>query len=357
MRGAGRRGARGPWSALVVVWVTWGTTFMAVGVMVRWLPPLLASGVRYAAAGAVLLAWIIARRGWRSLNIGLRALGSSAVIAAALIPAANGLVVLGQTSVSSGLAALIGSSAPLWIVALRTAHREPPGWGTLLGVIGGLVGLIVLTVSRGPDNRVSTVGVFCILAGAGAGACGSFYSKRIPVPADAFVGAGIQMLIGGVLTGAVGLGAGEARSIRLSAVPLAGWGALAWLTVIGSLVGFSAYVHLLKTAPISMVSTTAYVVPLIAVVLGVAVLGEHVGPRILFGGIMILTASVIILRAESRGRDPLARIVEADIYTAVRAGKPRDATSTDGTPDRAGWVPQGQHHAPAPARCDPPPSR
>lgn len=292
---------RATWLWLGCVYVTWGTAFLAVDVLVRSLPPLTTSAVRFAVAGGVLLAVVGVQRGWDGIVPTWREAAGTAAVAILLIPAANGLVVLAQRTLPSGLTALIGSSGPVWIVALRVTHGDRPARRTVASVVVGLAGLWVLT-GGGRAAHVTLGAVTLVVLAALAGSLGSFYSTRVALPRDALVAAGWEMLVGAVVLGVTGVASGERAPAHLAAVPVTAWLALGWLVVGCSLLGFSAYTHLLATAPLSLVSTTSYATPCISVVLGAAVLGEPVGLRTFLGGAVVLASCVVLQRAEAAGR-------------------------------------------------------
>jgi drug/metabolite transporter (DMT)-like permease len=222
------------------------------------------------------------------------------VVGALLIPGANGLVALDQTSLPSGLTALLGSAAPVWVVLLRTAGGERPSRLTRTAVVLGLAGTALLTVPGGTSGP-SGAGGLLVLGGSLLWGLGSWLSSRLPLPRDPFVAAGHQMLLGGVLSAALGLGLGEGHGLSLGAVPAQAWIALAWLTVAGSLVGYTAYVWALSAAPPSLVSTTSYVTPVVAVALGSAVLGERLGTAALLGGAVVLVSCALLVIGETGG--------------------------------------------------------
>ena len=287
--------------ALAVVYVVWGSTYLAIRVMVRDVPPLLGAGARFVLAGALLLAWV--RIGRRPGRITRRELGAAALVGTLLAFGGNGLVTVAEQHVPSGLAALIIASVPLWVVVLRAGFRERPARATLLGVGTGFAGVGVLLL---PGQRPSGVGIgplLLVVLAAASWASGSFAGSRLATTADPLRFTGLQMLLGGLVMSVSGLAAGEAGDVHLGAVSAASAGAFAYLVVIGSIVAFTAYAWLLRNVPISTVATYAYVNPVIAVVLGWAILSESVSPTTIAGAALIVSSVAFTLRHEGVARE------------------------------------------------------
>jgi drug/metabolite transporter (DMT)-like permease len=192
------------------------------------------------------------------------------------------------------------ASVPLWILVIRTLAGDRPQRATLAGLAIGFVGVGVLVLRGGAQQGV-TVGHMLLVVGAAAcWALGSWLSGRLPLPSDASAGTALEMLIGGVVLGVISPLAGERWSsltLHASADSLV---ALAYLALFGSIVAFTAYVWLLQHAPISQVSTYAYVNPIVAVALGALVLGERITVVTLLGGAIIVLAVAVVIRAETR---------------------------------------------------------
>jgi drug/metabolite transporter (DMT)-like permease len=283
------------WAALGVVYVVWGSTYLAIRFTIESMPPLLSGGSRFLIAGAVL-ALLVAWRG--SLRMTRRQFGS-AVLLGLLLPAwGNGLVVLAEQSVASGLAALLVASVPLHVVLMRrfTGERPPPV--TYAGVALGLVGLGVLVLNDVGES--SWWGPWVVLLAAFGWALGSFLSSRLDTPANPFALSAVEMLAGGAALTVVGLVAGE--RVSFDAITTSSWVAWGYLVVFGSLLAFSSYVYVLGQLPVSTVATYAYVNPVIAVVLGVWLADERFGVFQLFGGLLVVLAVLLVVRAERKCR-------------------------------------------------------
>jgi drug/metabolite transporter (DMT)-like permease len=289
------------WSALGAIYVIWGSTYLAIRVMVETVPPALGAGVRFALAGLLMVVLLAARRG------GLRAVAVSrvqllhcAVVGTLLAAGGNGLVTIAERDVPSGLAALLVATVPLWIVIYRTVAGDRVPGPTLAGVALGFVGAGVLLLPGGRPAGVHIAMALLIVLAAAFWGLGSFIAPRLGLPGDPLVATTWQMLSGGVVMIAGGLVAGEAGSVHVSQFSTKSIVAFAYLVVIGSVVAFSCYAYLLQHAPISQVSTYAYVNPVIAVALGALVLGEHVAASTVAGMALVVASVAIIVRREAR---------------------------------------------------------
>jgi drug/metabolite transporter (DMT)-like permease len=275
-------------AALVIVYVVWGSTYLAIAVADRSLPPLLMLSVRFLVAGAVLFAWKRQRptpRQW----------AAAAAVGGALLVVDTGGVALAEQRVPSGIAALLVATVPLFVAVLDRVCfgiRLPLGAG--LGIVVGLVGVALLV---GGSGHVDPVGVVVLVVASFAWAAGSTYARVAPLPEDTVLSAAMQMLTAGAVLGVVGAAAGE----RFHAVSASSLGALGFLVVFGSLLAFTAYGWLLQNAPSPLVSTYAYVNPAVAVGLGWLLIGEHIGPRELVAGLVILSSvALLAIRHERR---------------------------------------------------------
>jgi drug/metabolite transporter (DMT)-like permease len=294
------------WTALITVYLVWGSTYLAIRVVVDTAPPLLAMGARFLAAGLLLAAFLLVRRGRSALRVTRRQLGGAALVGILLLLCGNGGVAVAEQTVPSGIAALLVAATPLWLVVLRRLARDRIARLTLVGTLVGFVGIAVLVLPGGltsPDGSpVRAWGLVVVVVAAACWALGSFLSSRIPMPGDAFVATTWEMLAGGVgllLSGSV---SGELADLDLGAVSGAAWAWLAYLVLVGSLVAFSAYVWLLAHAPISLTATYAYVNPVVAVLLGALVLGEPITAAVVAGGAVVVLGVGLVVTSERPGR-------------------------------------------------------
>jgi drug/metabolite transporter (DMT)-like permease len=297
--GARRGPARAVWIALGIVYVAWGSTYLGIRVMDRTIPPFLGAGIRFVAAGAVMLAVLAVWRG--SLpRIRVRELGSLALVSVLLLTAGNGGVTYAERHVPSGLAALLVASMPLWILVIRTLAGDRPRRATLGGLAIGFVGVGLLVLRGGHEQGVSVPHMLFVVGAALCWALGSWLSGRLPMPNDATAGTAVQMLIGGVVLVGISPLSGEDWSRFSAHASSDSLFALGYLALFGSILAFTAYVWLLQHAPISQISTYAYVNPVVAVALGALVLGERITAITLLGGAIIVLAVAVVIRAESR---------------------------------------------------------
>jgi drug/metabolite transporter (DMT)-like permease len=295
-----RHGAK-IWLALGTIYVVWGSTFMAVAIAVRDLPPLLSMGIRHLLAGSLLLVWALPRGDRAADRVGARQLGAGVIFGGALFLVGHGGLAWAQQTVPSGVAALLAGSIPLWMALLdrvffgRRLHRA-----AYLGLVGGFVGLAFLFDPFGAGS-VDRVGAVVAVLGALGWAAGSLYSRGAPLPRRPLVSAGLAVLCGGVLLTIASAFGGEWNDVRWSADALL---AVAYLVVAGTLVGFSAYAWLLRAAPTSLVGTYAYVNPIIAVLLGWALLGEEITFGMLAAGAAILVSVALIVGTSGAVAEP-----------------------------------------------------
>jgi drug/metabolite transporter (DMT)-like permease len=314
------------WSALAAVYLIWGSTYLAIRVMVRDVPPLLAASVRFLVAGGALLALLSARGGGRPraarVGVGRTGLAATALVGLLLPAGGNGVVTLAEKHVPSGLAALLVASVPLWVVLLqRTVAGVRVRGRTLASVAAGFCGVGVLLLPGSRPAGATAAGIALILVAAASWACGSFATQRLALPRDPLLSTGWQMLWGGIFLAIAGVAAGETAQVHAAHVSADSWLALAYLITIGSLVAYTAYAWLLRHAPISQVATYAYVNPLVAVVLGWAILGEQLAVGTLAGAALIVASVAVTVSVEARPRDlAAARVSRSAPQQAARTG-------------------------------------
>ena len=287
--------ARHIWAALLVVYFVWGSTYLGIKVAVETLPPLFAGGSRFLVASA-LLAAVLALRG-TNLRVTRRELISTGIAGTLLLTLGVGLVHVAETRIDSSVAAMIAGTVPLQIIVMRTLTREHPARATQLSALTGLIGL-GLVVAPGLGTGSTALGLAIMITASVSWSTGSFLSKRLSFPRDPFVTAVYEMAIGGgmLLLGAIAFGElGDLDSRAFAADSILAW---AYLVVMGSLVGFTAYAWLLKVAPISLVVTHQYVNPLVAIALGMLFLGERPSPFALVGALVVIAAVYVAIRAE-----------------------------------------------------------
>jgi drug/metabolite transporter (DMT)-like permease len=280
------------WVALWTVYVLWGSTYLGIKLAGETIPPLLAVAWRFVAAGAILAAWVVWRRGASAFRVSWAQLGSASLVGVLLL-GANALLFVAERHVPIGLASLVIASVPLLVVMLRFIGGEPPARGALVGVLIGFVGIAVLAR---PGGGATAGGIALLLTSAAAWAIGSYLSSRLPMPKDAFAATAIEMLAGSVVLVPIGMLTTDFEPSEWSARSILGW---TYLVLFGSVIGYTAYVWLLQHAPIGKVATYAYVNPVVAIALGVIVLHEDVTWRIGLGAAIVLVAVAAVVRRES----------------------------------------------------------
>jgi drug/metabolite transporter (DMT)-like permease len=291
---ARRHGAR-VWTALWIVYLVWGSTYLGIKFGVDSLPPLPMLAIRFLVAGTLLLAWC-ARRGlprptrrqWRD----------AAVVGTCLAAFGNGGVGFAETRIDSGLAALIVAVIPLWIALLgRIFLGERLSGRGVAGIAIGLAGVAVL-VDPGGASAGDLVAVAAVLGGSFAWAAGSIYATTTTPTADPLLGVAMQMLCGGVVLAA--MGAGQWSRIDPGAVTAKSLIALGYLILVGSVLAYTAYGWLLHNAPAPLVATYAYVNPVVAVLLGTLFANEALTVPTIAGGAVIVVAVMLIATARPR---------------------------------------------------------
>jgi drug/metabolite transporter (DMT)-like permease len=283
-----------PWLALITVWIVWGSTYLGIQLAVDTIPPLLMAGFRFLTAGTVMFAIVGPRHARGARRPTVRHLRSTLVIAALLLVGGNGLLSVGETSVDSGLAALIVATVPAWMVLINAAVTGTRITATLMLALAlGTIGVGVLV--GGPGARVDTSGALVVLIGSLCWAAGSVYSRRAPLPAHPLVVASLEMITGGLLLIIAAAVTGEFGRLDLAAISAGSIAGFLWLVVAGSMIAFTAYGYANTTLPNDTVATYAYVNPMVAVALGALLGQEALTPNLLLGGAVIVSAVVLIV--------------------------------------------------------------
>jgi drug/metabolite transporter (DMT)-like permease len=301
------------WIALWIVYVIWGSTYLGIELVAESMPGTFAAGVRFTAAGLLILAFVGWRRGRRVLRLTRGELAASALVGL-LLPGANSLLFITEQKVPIGLTSLIVASIPLWVLLLRLAAGERPDLLSTIGLVVGFGGIVLLVRPGGGSGPLGYL-LLTVLA-AFLWAFGSFVSPRLALPRDPFVATGLEMLAGGVALLGIGLVAYSPSELDPAGYSGRSIFGLVYLIFAGSILGYSAYVWLLANAPIGQVSTYAYVNPVIAIALGAIVLDEAITLRVVAGALLILVAVAIVLRRESAATSRPARPAEPEPASA-----------------------------------------
>jgi drug/metabolite transporter (DMT)-like permease len=290
--------------ALLTVYVLWGSTYLAMRLAIATVPPFLMAASRHFTAGALLYAFARLRGAPRPR---LEHWRSAAIIGGLLLLVGNGGVVWAEQRVSSGMAALLICSEPMWIVLFAWLRRDGrrPRPQVVVGLLVGLAGLALL-VRPGHDGgtTVDLLGVAAVLLASISWAAGSLYVQRATLPSSPLLSTAMQMLCGGGLLFLAGALTGEPAHFALSRVSASSALAVLYLIVFGSLIGYTAYTWLLRSASPVLVSTYAYVNPVVAVFLGWALVHEQVTGGTLLGAAVILIGVALITTASGEGAAP-----------------------------------------------------
>ena len=285
--------------ALLIVYVVWGSTYLAIRVTVEETPPLLGMGSRFLVASAVL-AVILKLRGV-DLRVTRTELAGAALLGLMLPFLGNGFVAIGEDhGAPSGVAALLVAAVPIFVTLYRFLAGDRPRPLSVAGVLLGFAGLAWLVLGGRDQGDVPLVGAAFVLAASAFWAFGSWVQPRLTLPRNAFVITVHEMWTGGAMMVGVGLVRGE--RLHPGAYGADTWLAWVYLVLIGSVVAFSSYVWLLANAPIGLVSTYAYVNPVVAVFLGWLILSEPITGAVVVGGLVIVAAVAIVITVE-RPRD------------------------------------------------------
>ena len=267
-----------PWLALLVIYVVWGSTYLAIRIVVREMPPFSAAALRFLASGLVMagLAAVADRRQPRPTR---RQMVDYALIGVLLLGFGNGFVMSAERTIPSGIAALIVATVPLWIVVLEGLRPGGQPWTAraFLGTAVGLVGVALVARPEGELTPEHWKGVLALQAAALSWTIGSLYAKSRPEKLPLFTASAVEMLAGSAALYLESLVFREDAG-RLFTASTSAWGALLYLAVFGSLLGFTAFAYCLNELPASTVGTYAYVNPVVAVALGALLLGEPLSP-------------------------------------------------------------------------------
>ena len=298
------------WTALGLVYVFWGSTYLGIRYLVDGgLPPLLTAGVRYLLATLLLAAYLAVRRGRAAFRATPRQWLTAAGIGVLLLTGGNGGVTLAESRhLPSGLAALLVAGVPLYVVVLRALASDRPSARTVLGVAIGFVGLAVLLLPGGRPDGVPLGAALIVVCSSLLWSLGSFTATRVSLPPDPLAATVVEMLGGAAGLLVAGLLRGE--QVPTSGVRASALFALAYLVLAGSVVAFTAYSWLLGVAPVSKVSTYAYVNPVVAVALGALLVGEQVTTTTVLGGAVTVLAVVVVVSQESRRRGVVPEAAE-----------------------------------------------
>ena len=313
------------WIGMLILYVVWGSTYLGIAVAVDTIPPFFMAAVRFLIAGLVLLGWSVARGGRSFSAPTKREWRDSAIVGALLLGGGMGMVAYGEQTVPSGITALLIGMMPVWVAILgRIFLGERLPRLAVVGIVVGFAGVAILVgpSAFGGAGSLEPLGLAAIIVSPIAWSSGSlFASHRATLPKLPLVSTGAQMVCGGLVLVGMSVLNGELADLRIDAFSTESLVALVYLTVIGSLVAFTAYGWLLRVAPLPLIATYAYVNPIVAVILGAIVLSEPIEPRTLAAGAVIIFAVALIVTARGRMQAPRAARV-SDAQPAAVAATP-----------------------------------
>lgn len=284
------------WIALLALYIVWGSTYLAIRFTVETMPPFLQASLRFLISGVILFVWRRAAGDPMPTHSNWKA---TAIVGTFMLVGGNGLVSLAEKTVPSGIAALIIATSPFWLVlfeAFRSGGVKPT-WQAIFGLLVGFGGVFLLIGPAdfmGAEHKFDTFGVIVLLIAPVLWSLGSIYAKGADMPRSSLMSTGMQMLTGAVALFVISVVTGELSGFSLEAVSVRSWWGLIYLTTFGSLVGFVSYGWLLHNAPISLVSTYAYVNPVVAVFLGWLLAGEELNARIAVASAIIIGSVILI---------------------------------------------------------------
>ena len=297
------------WTALIALYIVWGSTYLAIRFAVETMPPFLHASLRFLVSGLILFIW---RRAAGDPKPTVGNWKSTAIVGTFLLLGGNGLVALAEKHIPSGIAALVISTSPFWLVLFESlrAGGTKPNWQSILGLVIGFSGVFYLigpAEITGSGQQFNTFSLILLLCAPVLWSLGSIYARGAEMPQSTLMSTGMQMLAGAVSLFIVSAMSGELSSFNLAQVTLRSWLGLAYLITFGSLVGFVAYGWLLHNAPVSLFSTYAYVNPVVAVFLGWWLANEELNIRMVVASAIIIGSVIFINYArqlQSKRRKP-----------------------------------------------------
>jgi drug/metabolite transporter (DMT)-like permease len=291
------------WVALIAVYIVWGSTYLAIRFTIETIPPFISAGMRFLVSGTVLYLLCRVRGDPAPKKVEWR---SASIIGLLLLLGGNGGLVWAEQRIPSGIASLFIATIPIWMVLIDSLR--PSGvranWLTWLGVLVGFLGIALLAnpwQSHTASPPLDPIGMLVLILAALFWSIGSLYSRNASLPRSSLLGTGMEMLVGSLGLFVFGTLIGEWSHFHLATVSLRSLGGLTYLILFGSFIGFVAYTWLLRNAPTPIVSTYAYVNPVVALFLGSVIVNEPLDGRDIISALIILSGVVLITTAKSLG--------------------------------------------------------
>ena len=290
--------------ALGGLYVVWGTTYLGIKVAIQTIPPFFLAACVFTLAGPLLIAIVAATGGVSGGIPPLRQWRSAVVIGIGMVLFGNGLLGWAEQYVATGVAALVIATVPIWLALFaRVFLGERLRALVIVGLGLGFAGLVIL-IAPAKGSAVNLVGIGAIVLVALGWSAASVYSKRAPLPANAFVAAGMQMFCGGLVTFVVAVLVGDVQRLQLNHLNPSSVVAYLYLVGAGGVFGIGTFQWLVRNARLSLVGTYAYVNPIVAAILGVIVLGEHLSARILLAGAVIIGGVALVVGGQGVDSPP-----------------------------------------------------
>jgi drug/metabolite transporter (DMT)-like permease len=286
--------------AFGLVYVVWGSTYLAMRIGVETFPPVLLAGVRFLIVG--LLLYPVLR--WRTRERPTGAQWLTASVSGVLLFVANGWVCVAEKTVPSGVAALLVATVSLWMVLVEWLRpggvRPSPRVAT--GIVLGFAGLVFLVgpAHLGGSGRIDPIGSGILVVCSLSWACGSLYAKHGVLPKSPLMGVGMQCLAGGLALCVLAYLKSEVAAFHFHEITLRSWLALGYLITFGSMIGFTSFLYILKNSTAARVGTYAFVNPVVALFLGWLMAGENITPRTVGASAIILTSVVLVISAPQK---------------------------------------------------------
>lgn len=310
------------WLVLILLWVIIGSTYITIKIAIDTIPPFLMSGIRYVSSGALLILVAIlipsqnnnhannrnqnAQVSHRHTLVSLlkkRQWKEATMIACALILSGQGLLAWGEQYLSSSVTALLFSTVPIWVLLLgKIVYRDKLKKFTVLGVITGTVGFVILIFPSlaaqfvevdSPNMKFEFVGIIALVIATISWSVGSLYSSKADLPTNVLISTGMMLFVGGIFLIVLSIAIGELQNFHISAISMPSMTSLLYLITVGS-AGWAGFFWVLRNTSASLANTFAYVSPVVAVILGWAILSEAITPQIIIATVIIMTGVVLI---------------------------------------------------------------
>lgn len=298
---------------LGIMYIAWGTTYIGIAFTIETMPPLLSMSFRFVVASLVLFLFLGLRNGWDSLRLNRKEFSSAIFLGVLMLGTGLGTMALAEEVVPIGVASLIVAAMPIWTALFRTLDKDRPRLSSLLGIAAGLIGIAIImlpgqTIARPDSSSQSvTLWMFIILFGNLCWSLGSFLAPRMETPSNPLVLSTFEMAGAAAALFIAGMIHQESISDFMDASARS-WGGWIYLVTVGSLIGYTVYTWLLENASITLVSTYAYVNPIVAVALGVVIFNETLTTNILIGGLIVIVSVAVVVAVESVKKQTLSQV-------------------------------------------------